>query len=251
MGSASVAEMLIQWADARNRRTRTIVPGVVAKPGTAEPGEQAVDFLPAIADLADGKPVPPSITPGAPMMNIAAGGFYVLLPILPADETLGLVCDRATGEWVQSRIPGQADLINGDRSKVLSDIVCTPFMITAPEGAPPTWDHLVIGGVLGPAFELTTAGAVTITKGGATVATISLDEAGSVTIDVVPGQSVNLGGAAAVALAKNDALVAAIDVFIAALVAAGSGPTYAGAGAAQTAWNGVKNTFATTKAKGE
>lgn len=252
-------EGMIIWANARNQRVRTVVPGVVDKISSTGDREQFADLNPGIADLIGGEAAPTAITEGAPMMNLASGGFFMLMPINPGDETLGLVVDRASGEWVESRTPGQADQVNGERSKVLSDVVLTPWSITAPEGAPTTWDRLTLGGPSGVALEVTTGGEVTLTKQGAPVATISMEASGSVTIDVESGQSVNLGGAAAAALAKYQDLITAVDAAITAAITAaaplvppngGDGGTAAFT-AFQTAWDGLKANITTQKAKGE
>ena len=79
-----------------------------------------------------------------------------------------------------------------------------------------------------------------------------------VTFDVEPGQSVNSGGAAAVELAKAQALVDALDGAVSAAVSAaapivppaGDGGTAAFA-AFKTAWDLAKINVPTTKAKGE
>lgn len=242
---------LIDWLNARNLRVRTVVPGKAEAAPTASAREQTVDFASGVADLEAGEEAPPGVAPDAPVLSMSGGGFFCLLPVSQGDEMLGLCSDRSLAEWIPSRQVGQADKINGKRSKVLSDILLTQFSITAPPGAPETWDHLVIGGPLGVGVEIFANGRMLLTKSGGTVATIDMSVPGSVTIEVQPGQSVNIGGPAAVTLPKWDQLEAALDAFIAALVAAGSGPTYAGAGAAQGVWQGAKTTVGCSKAKGE
>lgn len=196
MADEELSTYLVPWLTSRLYSVRTIVPG---KLDALEAGirEQSADFEPGIADLVAGEPDPQSITPGAPVMNIAGGGYYFLLPTSQGDEVLGLVSDRPTGLWRQNRETGDASKINGQGAHDMSDVMLTPFAITAPPGAPDTWDHPIIGGPQGPAFEVESDGKVTLTKGGTPVATITMDSAGTITIEVEAGQTVKLGGASA------------------------------------------------------
>lgn len=255
--STDWVEGMIIWKNAALQRVRTIVPGLVDKVSSTGGREQFADFNPGIADLVAGEAAPTAISEGSPMMNLASGGFYFLMPVNPGDETLGLVVDRATGEWIESRTPGEADVVNGERSKVLSDVVLTPWSITAPNGAPETWDRLTIGGPSGVALEVTTGGEVTITKQGTPAATVTMAASGSVTIEVVGGQSVNIGGPAALSLTQWQALSSAMTAMFTAGSAAGTGaPGTTGKlafDAAKIAWDlaiGI-NSPETQKAKGE
>ncbi len=247
-----------RWWNARAYTIRTVAPGLVSQVTSETGREREADFNPGVGDLVAGQAVAQDITPGAPVLTLAGGGFFVGLPSLPGDEVLGLASDRPMGPWRQTRTPGQADQMTGKGGKSLSDVCLAPFAITAPPGAPDSWDGLVLGGPAGVAIELDSVGAVTITKQGAPVSTIEMDAAGSVTITVETGQSVNLGGPAALALAKAQALTDAVDAMLTAMVSAaapivppnGDGGT-AGFVAGQGAWNGLKSAIATLKAKGE
>ena len=251
---AIFTEVLRKVLDLRNASQRTVVPGNIVVPGsTAQPREQVADFQPGIADLVAGVAVPQDQTPDAAMLTITGGGFFLLLPTRADDEVLGLVCDRPSGEWRSNRTSGLASL--PDQNKSLSDVMLTPFAITAPSGAPSTWDGLVIGGPAGVAIEVSALGEVTVT--GPSGSTITMDVAGSVTIEVAPGQSVNAGGPAAVALHKAELMEIAIDLFLKAGMVAGTGaPGSTGTlafTAAQGAWNASKlgGALRTLKAKGE
>ena len=235
---------------------RTCTPGKVDTVDlTSALREQSVSFEPGIPDLMAQTADPKGPTPSAPVLSIAMGGFYMLLPAAAGDEVLGLVSDRPLGVWRGTKSTTQVDKIFGLRTGSLSDVMIAPLAITAPAGAPVIWDGLVIGGPEGPAIEITELGEVTITKQGIPVATITMDAAGSVTIEVIPGQSVNVGGPAAVALAKWAQLDAAITAMFVAGISAGTGaPGTTGTlafTAAQTAYNALAPAVPTTKAKGE
>lgn len=251
MTESRFVQGMVDVFNAQDYKRRTVVPGVLDSTPETGAREQKANFQPGIADLQGTEAAPAAITPDAPMLNLTSGGFYFLMPASNGDEALGLVCDRASGPWVSTRIPNGVDQTNGKRSKDLSDVMLTPFAITAPSGAPGQWTGMVIGGPAGEALELSTAGEVTITKQGTPVATITMGAAGSVTIEVAGGQSVNIGGAAAVALAKAQALIDAID---AAWAAATPVANDGGASLKSTwlaTWNTDKGTIPAQKAKGE
>ena len=259
-------ELHAQLMRAREYELRTVVPGRVQSAVDAvETGLREVNatFEVGIPDLIAGQAGDTTVQPDAPVMNLTSGGFFCLMPTSPDDEMLGLCADRSIGPWRQSRAVGSVDVINGKRSKKLSDIMLTPFAITAPTGAPEQWDGLVLGGPSGVALQVDSNGVVTITKRSATggaptpVATVALESGGSVTIDVVDGQSVNVGGALAVALTKWQALSTAMTAMLEAGAFAGTGaPGTTGKlafEAAKEAWDiaiGL-NPPATMKAKGE
>jgi hypothetical protein len=249
-----LVEAMIVTIDARAYARRTAGPGLADAVVTAPEREQSVDFQPGIPDLAGGQADVPGLTPSAPVLNFASGGFFVLMPVAAGDEVFSVVSDRTTGVWRDTKNPQQVDPINGKRTGSLSDACLFPFAFTAPTGAPSSWSSLLLGGPAGVALEVETDGSVTITKQGTPAATITLDAAGSVTIEVIAGQSVKLGGAGAVELAKAQALESAIDALIAAGVGAGTGtPGTTGTlafTAAQTAWNLAKSAIPTTLAKG-
>jgi hypothetical protein len=240
--------------DQRNLQQRTVVPGLLSAVGVAAGREQPVDFTPGIADLEAGQPAPAGITPDAPMMSLAAGGFFVLMPSLPADEVLGLVCDRASGEWRDSRLPGIADKVNGRRVKDLADVMLTPFAITAPPGAPDTWSGLTLGGPAGVGIEVALDGTVTITGQAIaplTPTVITMTPGGDINMEVGTGNSVNIGGVEAQALALGQKVIDAVD---AAWAAATPVPNDGGAGLKSTwlaVWNPIKSTILALKAKGE
>lgn len=193
---------------------RTVVPGLVDEVETASPREQKVNFRVGIADLAGGEPEDLGIAPTVPMLSIGGGGFFLLLPAAEGDESMGLVVDRASGLWQSTKTPGEADRVNGKRSKVLADLAATPFQFTAPTGAPTTWDSLILGGPAGVAIEIAKLGPVTITKQGVAVATITMSESGAVTIAAANGQLITLGGVLADFLAKWPALSAAVTALL-------------------------------------
>jgi len=250
-------ELLRQWWCAMDYRTRTVVPGLVdsTEDGTRE---RTANFQTGIADLEGGQASEPDITPDAPVLSFTGGGFFVLMPTDTGDEMLGLVVDRASGKWRTTRTAGQVDKVNGKRSKVLSDIMLTPFAITAPSGAPETWDGLTLGGPAGVAIEVATDGTVTITGQAVAPATptkITMEPGGDITLEVGSANSVNVGGPAAVELPKWPVLESTIDALLAAGVAAGTGAigttgTLAFT-AAQTAWNAAKSGIPTINAKGQ
>lgn len=249
-----------RWLAAQIYTVRTVVPGLIDSITNESGRERDADFQPGIGDLVAGQTQTQDITPGAPVLTLAGGGYFVGLPSLPGDEVLGLASDRPMGPWRDSKTPGQADPIVGKGGKSLTDVALAPFTMTAPSGAPDSWDGLTIGGPAGPALELDDAGAITITKQGVPVATLEMDSGGSVTISVEAGQSVNLGGALAVALTQWAALSSAMT----ALLSAGAGavgspgdPAGENAGVAfgiaQGAWEFAiaGNSPAAQKAKGE
>lgn len=186
-------ENLIIWMKSNAYRLRTVVPGVVDAVATSNPREQNIDVQSATPDLVAGEAAPTDITPDTPMLNFTSGGFFVLMPVATGDEVLGLVADRATGDWITTRTPGQVDEVNGERAHVLSDMLAVPFAISAPSGAPVNWDKLTIGGPAGVAIELEDTGPLTITKRGVAVATVTMDAAGSVSIQSAAGQKILLG----------------------------------------------------------
>lgn len=248
---------LIRWAQSREYRQRTVVPGMVVM-ATDGARERTADFQTGIADLVAGQPAPDAgPTPDAPVMQIVAGGFFMLLPTLPGDESLGLVCDRANTTWRESRTPGLADQLHGKRTKALHDIMLTPFAITAPPSAPPTWDHLVIGGPAGVAIEVAIDGTVTISKTAPPAATITIDAAGGIAITVETGQTVKIGDDMAEALVKLSKLLANLDSAIAAAVATPPTPMAGNNGSLaftnfKTAWEAAKasNPMGTIKTLG-
>jgi hypothetical protein len=249
-----LVEALIVTMDARAYTRRTAGPGLADAVAAANAREQAVDFQPGIPDLAGGEADVPGLTPSAPVLNFGTGGFFVLMPVAAGDEVFSVISDRPIGVWADTKDPQQVDKIVGKRTGSLSDACLFPFAFTAPTGAPSSWSSLLLGGPAGVALEIETDGSVTVTKQGTPAATITLDAAGSVTIEVIAGQSVNIGGAGALELAKAQALETAVDAFLAAGVAAGTGaPGTTGTlafTAAQTAWNAAKSAIPTTRAKG-
>jgi hypothetical protein len=255
MSSEKFIEGLRIFSESQAKSRRTCVPGQVGNITKETDRDQDADFVPGIPDLVAGEADSGTPSPDAPRLNIAGGGFYILLPVAKGDEAVGLVSDRALDEWRQSRTPGLPPVF--ERIQDDSDVMIAPLAITAPSGAPSSWDGLTLGGPAGPCIDLDDVGALTITKQGTPVATITLDASGSVTIDVEVGQSVNIGDGAAAALAKAQDLLTAIDSAITAAITAaapivppnGDGGT-AAFGAFQTAWNLVKNNIATLKAKG-
>lgn len=188
---------------------RTIVPGLTEELSpeevleTVPAREQWMNFRLGIADLTNGEPDDHGLVPDAPMLNLASGGFFVLMPL--GGETMGLVVDRAAGRWRANKTPGQADRTNGRRSHSLSDLCATPFQYTAPDGAPPSWDGLVLGGPAGVAIDVATDGVVTITAQAdipANASTITMTPSGDITISVGAGNSVNAGGVLQLTLAQ-------------------------------------------------
>jgi hypothetical protein len=252
-------ENMMGWVRGHVRAVRTIVVGkiVAFEDGTRE---RTADFNPGISDLQAGTATPISMTPDAPVLFLAGGGFAVLLPSAADDEVLGLVSDRATGLWRQNREVGEADEINGKRAHNMSDVLLTQFSMTAPTGAPATWDHYMVIGPGGKAIEVNTDDSIVLTKQGSTVATITMAASGSVTIDVAVGQSVNVGGPGALTLTKWAALETAVGALLdagAAAVGSPADPAGENAGAAfalaKAAWEiaiGLNSPEA-LKAKGE
>jgi hypothetical protein len=229
---------------------RAVVPGKVSKVTKADGGERSVDFDPGIGKRQGGEERADGTVPGAAVMYPAGGGFSMVWPLEPDDEGLGLVADRNVQRWRQNRKVGQAHSL--ERAHNVSDALILPVAITAPEPAPANVDgDWVLTGPQGEAIRIGGGdGSVLISRGGSPAASVELEASGSITITVASGQAVNIGGSGAGALALADQLVTAIDAFIDALVAAGAGQAYAGAGAAKTAWEGLKNTIAAQKAKG-
>lgn len=203
---------MIRWRESIMYRLRTIVPGVVNSVATSSAREQMVDVQSATPDLVAGEAAPTDITPDTPMLNMTGGGFFVLMPVAAGDEVLGLVADRATGPWITTRTPGQVDEVNGARSHVLHDMLAVPFGITAPSGAPETWAGLAIGGPAGVAIELDSVGALTLTKQGTPVASISMEASGSIVVEPADGQTIKLGAAATSKGIKAE-LLDALDAF--------------------------------------
>jgi hypothetical protein len=238
------------------RALRTIIPGKVAAVTRAADGELDVIFSAGIGSRSGGGLKGDGSIPGAPAMFPGGGGWSMLWPLAVDDEGLGVVSDRAIARWRNNRTVGDADAIDTQHHD-LSDLIVLPFALTAPAPAPaagpgPDW---LLTGPQGEAMRFGGLdGAVTISKAGATVATISMGASGSVVIDVALGQTVAIGDAGAVALAKADALDAAMTAMFVAGVGAGTGAvgttgTLAFT-AAQIAYDAAKATIATTKAKG-
>ena len=247
-GSMRFTEALIDLLDGMSRQIRAVVPGKVDKKNAQGEGERSVDFAPGIGLRNGGEEAADGIVPNAPVLYPGGGGFALLWPVNAGDEVLGLAADRSIQRWRETREIGQAHTF--ERSHNVSDALIVPLSITAPSSAPADWgDDFVLVGPVGEALRVAGSdGAVTITRAGDPVATITIDAAGAVVITPAPGQTVQCGGNFDLALA--DQLVTAIDAMLAALVAAGAGPAYTGAGGAQGAWNGLKNTIATTTTKG-
>lgn len=240
---------------------RCVVPGKVGEVTRAADGERDINFQPGIARRQGGELVGDGPVAAAPVLSLGGGGWSVLLPLLEGDEALGLAVDRNSQRWRQNREVGDAH--SQIRSHNVSDVFALPFTITAADGAPsdPGADFVISNRA--ERLRIEEGGAITITKvsdGGAPtpVATISLDAGGSITLEVQGGQSVNVGGPAATALAKAQQLLTALDAAVTAAVAAaipivppaGDGGT-AAFSAFQSAWNASKNAIATQKAKGE
>lgn len=202
---------LVLWVQSHVYRLRAVVPGVVNAVATSNDREQMIDVQSATPDLVAGESAGPDITPDTPLLNMTSGGFYLLMPVAAGDEVLGLCADRATGDWITTRTPGQVDEVNGARAHVLSDMLALPMAISAPSGAPATWSGLVIGGPEGPAIELASDGPLTITKQGVAVATITMDAAGAVIVEAAPGQKIQLG--AVTKPTMNSDLLQALDAF--------------------------------------
>lgn len=227
---------------------RAVVPGTVDKVARAADRERDVDFAPGIGRKVAAEDTADGTVPSAPVLYPAGGGFSQVWPLVAGDEGLALVCDRNPELWRANRAVGEAH--HEQLPHDVSNAVVLPVSITAPTGAPADpGDDWVMTGPEGECMRVGgTDGAVTLTKSGVSVATITLSAAGEITLTPESGQSVNVGGVATLAL--NDPLITAIDAMLTALVAAGASPAFTGAATAQTAWNGAKSAIASQIAKG-
>lgn len=241
-------DAVLACIDASASNLRAVVPGKVSAVTRAEDRERDVDFDPGIGRSDAAGVRADGTVPEAAVLYPGGGGFAMLWPLDSGDEALGLVADRNVTRWRQDRVPGQAHTLT--RAHALSDTLVIPFAITAPASAPAdVGADWVLVGPEGEAMRVGGAdGAVTLTKGGASVATISMDADGKVSITAAPGQAVEVGGVSSLAL--YDQLVAAVDaMLIAGTPIVGDG----GAGlltTMTTAWEGLKSTIATKVTKG-
>jgi hypothetical protein len=230
------------------------VPGKVQAVTRTLLGEVDVNFEPGIGTRKGGQEVGDGVVPSAGVAYPGGGGFTMRWPLLPQDEVVGMVADRNTERWRQTKLVGQAHSFS-QRHHDLSDTVVFPFRLTPPTPTPPaavtneTTDW-VLQGPLGDIMRVSPTGPVTIRTGpdGVTVATLTFDVPGKITLTPAPGQTVECGGALELVLA--DAFITVMDAVMLALVNAGAGAGYAGAGAAQTTWLNTKNTIKTLVTRG-
>lgn len=223
------------------------VPGSATLPATCEATPAVPDLLP------NGTAGTPTLLSARPVWYPGGGGFCMHWPMQPDDLALGIVSDRSLAAWSLSRAPGPQSAPTFPHYHNISDTQALPFTDTpgVPEGDAGLATDFILCSPAGVAIRVSPLGEVTIETAAATV-TVAVD--GTITLD---GTSVLGGGVGALALAKAEALTAAVDAMLAAGVAAVGVPAdpdgeNAGVafGLAQTAWSGLKSTIATTKMKG-
>jgi hypothetical protein len=257
-GDAGVLiEAIAVVIDEKIRNARTVVLGKIAAIARQALGEMDVDFDAGIGSRRGGEEKGDGQAPSAPVAFPGGGGFSMRWPMTAGDECLAVCSDRNSERWRQTKLVGQAHSLD-QRHHDLSDAVVLPFRITPPTPQPPASvtdedEDWVLQGPVGDALRVGPDGVLTLTKAGVVSATITLSASGSVAIDVPTGQSVTIGGPAALSLTNWAALSSAMTSMLNALVAAGAGPAFTGATTAQTAWNTAigLNSPETLKAKGE
>lgn len=228
----------------------------VSLPAVTVEGQTAVPDL-----LPDGSPSQPSLVSRAPVWYPGGGGFFIRYPLTVGDIALGIASDRSLAAWGLTRTPGPQSAPTFPHYHNISDTQILPVTDQPgiDEGDPGLATDFVIGGPAGEAFRVGTPGEVTITKSGATVATITLDAAGAITLTPAAGQSVNVGGDAATALTLWAQLSAAMTSMLnagAGAVGVSGDPSGENAGAAFAAAQGAWELAisgaspATTTAKG-
>lgn len=214
---------------------RTATPGLISKVTRDADGELDVDFEPGPGRRQGGEVTADGIVASAPMLYPGGGGYGITWPMETGDEALAVVADHNTQTWRQNRTPGAAHAF--DRTHNISDALVLPMTIRSPVQIGDTWK---LTGPAGIAIEIAGDGTVTISSNASqSPSTITMDAEGNVSIAVGLGKTIDLGGSAVSPATKWTQLDAAMSTFIDALVAAGAGPTYAGAGAAKLAWEGA------------
>lgn len=222
------SQVMIDLAESRVANARAVVPGKAQTVERAEAGERDVEFLPGIARRQAGELVADGPVPRAPVLVLGGGGWATSFPFEQGDEGIGLVVDRNSQRWRQNREVGDAHSF--DRAHDLSDTFVLPMSITPAAGAPsdPAGDWVLSNTEGGERLRLSReTGQITLTKpslSGTPAATITMGADGSVTIEVAAGQSVNIGGPAALPLTKWSALSSAMTAMFAAGASAGTGP---------------------------
>lgn len=229
------------------RQARTIVVGKISAVARQALGELDVDFDAGVGTRQGAEEKADGTVPSAPVLYPGGGGWSVRWPLASDDEAVAIVSDRNIGRWRQTKIVGQAHSM--ERHHALSDSVVLPFRLTPPTPTPPASvtdedTDFVIQGPLGDAIRLEPTGPVTIRKGpdGATLATISIDVAGTISLTVPTGQTVKIGDASAEPLVIASALMSAMSSMLAAGAAVAPTPMAGNNGslaflAGQTAWN--------------
>ncbi len=227
--------------DQRVANARAVVPGRATGEVVRGSREESVTFTEGVAARRNGETIVDMPTPSTPALHIARGGFYLVMPTAPNDETVGLCADRSIVQWRQSRTTGQADVLTGSRAHSLSDVMLTPFALTAPAGAPMEWDgRMVFGGPAGTAVEIQESGEITISNAASTTV-----------IRLLADGTIELGGSAALALAASlhtaigDAIGAAVLAAAPIASPAADGGT-AGFTAFQQAWASSLPSFSST-----
>lgn len=221
-------------------RARCVVPGLVDSiVESPRERERYVDLGMGPIGTEKGTEEEGDVAASRPVLTLCGAGFFLGLPVAKGDEGIGLVSDRATGAYLENRTFRQFSPTTGERYHDASDALIAPFAITAPPGAPPTWDHLIMGGDAGVSLDVWNDGRMALQ--------CPSDSGGRQTFEVngrivfVTGATIEAGGTSS--LAKSSQTVSAITAIATAFTNSGN-PVLAGA--AQGILNALQGISTTT-----
>jgi hypothetical protein len=225
---ATLVDALLGWQRDTLERCRTVMVGQVVSYSDPPP-RAAIQPVLQGRDAVGTRAVPP-VLPSVPVLWPSFGGFRIQGVLLPGDEVVLLVSDRALDRWLAQG--GIVDL-ESDRTHHVVDALALPCLRTAPRTATPSLDRLTIG-----------------RDDGTAVLTIALSGA-DVTVEA---PRINLGALAGPT--DGVAIARLVHDYLSALFLAGAPVPNDGGAALQTAWQLYLSTnpfslFAATKAVAE
>jgi hypothetical protein len=228
VGDPTMIDTLLGWQRDTLERCRTVMVGQVVSYSDPPP-RAAIQPVLQGRDAVGTRAVPP-VLPRVPVLWPSFGGFRIQGMLVPGDEVVLLVSDRALDRWLTQG--GVVDL-ESDRTHHLADALALPCIRTAPRVATPSLDRLTIG-----------------RDDGSAVLTIALSGA-DVTVEA---PQVRLGSGAGPT--DGVAIARLVHDYLTALFAAGIPVAMDGGAALQTAWQLYLSTnppasFAATKAIAE
>lgn len=209
-------DLFVAWARKIQLATRTATVGTVTayNPAT-QTAAVTVDIL-EVARVAEAPaPVPrsPLLLPKVPVFfpGDGTGTNYLSLPIVPGSTGMLIVSDRSLSTWLNRAAPVPVDPVEWFTHRFASAVFVPGLTDNAHRIGTPT-------ALDGPVLE---------------------------------GPVIHLGRNSVQSAAIAEPLIAAVDAMLTALVSAGAGQAYTGAGGAQAAWEAAKAQIIAAKVKVE